>query len=70
MTVAAYIAHHGLNPSSFAKQLGVTRAMVHRWLAGVEPDAKSIRRIVEVSKGEITANDVLGISPDKGGEAA
>jgi hypothetical protein len=56
----AWIRSQGLQQQEFAKLIPVRPTAVCRWLSGERiPRPNQIRRIVEVTQGQITANDLL-----------
>ena len=62
MTIQAYLQLHGLTPGAFARKVGVSRSVASRWARGEDvPRGPNIRKVVEGTRGEITANDILGI---------
>ena len=70
MTLAAYIAKHGLSRKSVADVLGVSPEAVRLWLSGDRmPSPDKLRRISEWTKGEVTPNDFI-FNDGKAGRAA
>jgi transcriptional regulator with XRE-family HTH domain len=76
MTIPEYIALHKLSRRAFAERVGVSPSRITDWLEnGTTPDGDSIRRVVEETNGEVTANEILGIGkprrvPDPAPEGA
>jgi hypothetical protein len=49
------------NVSDFANEVGVTTAAVYHWLSGLRhPRRKQALRIIKVSDGAVTLEDLLG----------
>lgn len=64
MTLKDWLAGKELSHSDFAKQIDRTTEAVRRYVAGERiPDRESMLKIVEVTNGEVTANDFFGIVP-------
>lgn len=73
MTIQAYCKLHSLSAAEFGRRVGVGRAVAARWVKGEdEPRGPNIRKVVEATRGEVTANDILGIGvmPPPAAEAA
>ena len=62
MTIPQYLQRHGLKPAQFARLVGVSRAVASRWAKGEQPRGQNINKVVEATRGEITANEILGIT--------
>jgi hypothetical protein len=69
MTLAEYLAAHS-GPVAFGRECGVNHSTVCRWADGTStPTRASIRKIIEITGGLVTANDLLGLptpAPQKG----
>lgn len=62
MTIAAYCKLHGLSAAEFGRRCGVSRAVAARWVKGEDvPRGPNIKKVVEGTRGEVTANEILGI---------
>jgi len=62
MTIQAYCKLHGLSAAEFGRRCGVGRDVAARWVKGEDtPRGPNIRKVVEGTRGEVTANDILGI---------
>ena len=62
MTIPEYLKREGLSRRAFAERMGVSPSSLTDWLEhGAVPDGESIRKVVRGSRGEIAANDLLGI---------
>jgi predicted transcriptional regulator len=61
VTVSAYLKLHDLTGDDLAKLCGIPRSTAYRLAAGGEARGRIIRKVVQGTKGEITANDMLGI---------
>lgn len=57
MKLADYLAAKGLTQAQFAVQIGRAQQAVSRYCAGKAPDAATMRRIIDATAGEVTAND-------------
>jgi transcriptional regulator with XRE-family HTH domain len=65
MTIRQYLDHHQLTITEFARRLKVSRAEVYKWLNGRFPQGKSIAKLVKVTDGQITADDIFKASKRK-----
>ncbi|WP_406853517.1 helix-turn-helix domain-containing protein [Alsobacter sp. KACC 23698] len=71
MKLADYLAKHGLSHSDFAAKISVSQASVTRYVQGQRtPRPAHMRRIREVTRGAVTANDFIGTSQDNTGHGA
>jgi len=69
MDLATYMTANDLDDAAMAAKIGRSRVAVSRYRRKLEiPSPGTIRMIVEVSGGEVTANELLQIEP--AGEAA
>ena len=59
----AYRKARGLTMEEFARKVGVQRAAVSKWERGSIPRPEIMRRIVEVTGGEVTAQDFYDAAP-------
>ena len=60
----AWRRRKGLSVYAVAEMLGVTPSAVSNWETGIRHPKRAIwKRIVEVTEGEITVDDLAGISP-------
>ncbi len=67
MTLAEYLAAAGIRPAAFARQLGVSRAALSRYLSGArQPRAAIARRIAELTEGAVR----MGPAPAEPGATA
>ena len=57
MTLDSYLKKAGVKPPEFAKTLGVRLTTVYRYLSGRVPETSVMKRIIEVTSGEVTPND-------------
>lgn len=58
MHLREYLDLRGVSAITFADKVGVTAPTVYRWLAGqARPQPKAMRRVVEETRGAVTAND-------------
>lgn len=62
MDLAAYMQANELDDAAMAAKIGRSRVAVSRYRRKLEiPAAETIKRIVDVSAGAVTANDLLQI---------
>lgn len=62
MRLNDYLTKSGMTKSTFATQIGTTVATVSRISDGlVVPRRELLRRIHEVTNGQVTPNDVVGL---------
>jgi len=62
MTLKEWLEKEGLSPAQFAPRIERTAEAVRRYAAGERiPDRDTMPRIVEETRGEVTANDFFGI---------
>ena len=60
MKLSTFLDRAAIKPSEFARQIGVPRQTLHRYLAGERtPRSEILHRIREVTNGEVTPNDFL-----------
>lgn len=57
MTLTQYLEREGLTDAQFADKIGVERSTVTRLRAGQMPSSKTLLAIIEITGGEVTAND-------------
>jgi len=61
MQLKTYLEKDNTTQEQFAETLGVAQATVNRWINGTRmPRPAHMRRIAEVTGGEVTANDFVG----------
>lgn len=62
MTLAEYMAANGLDDDAMAEKIDKARVTVSRYRRGLEiPGTETVKKIVEVTAGVVTANELLGI---------
>lgn len=62
MTLSEFMQVKNLNDATLAKLLDKDRVTVNRYRRGVEvPSTRTIVRIIEISGGLVTANELLGL---------
>jgi len=60
MTLREWREKKGLTMVELARMLGVDKSAVSRWESGERfPSRRSLKKIAEVTGGEVTANDFL-----------
>jgi DNA-binding phage protein len=66
MRLDHYLLKNDIEVSAFAKDIGVHRTSVYRFIKGLAfPRPETIERIIKVTEGRVTANDFLGIQPSR-----
>lgn len=59
MDIKEYLETNSISQSEFARTIGVKQPTVHKWVHGLSlPDVRHARVIVELTKGEISLNDM------------
>lgn len=62
MTLSEWMQQNDLSDAAVAERLGKSRVTVSRYRRGNEiPSSDTIKTIVEITGGAVTANDLLGI---------
>lgn len=62
MQLAEYMEAHGLTDAAMAKRIKKSRVSIGRYRRGLElPASNTVKLIVKVTKGIVTANELLGI---------
>jgi len=70
MDIQQYLTTHGLSQAEFARELGVTRSAVGQFMHKTSfPSGPTAARIVKISKGEITLEELFAPARPEG-EAA
>ncbi|HEY4721842.1 MAG TPA: hypothetical protein VII92_08350 [Anaerolineae bacterium] len=63
MDLAEYMAKASLSDDEVGKRVGKDRTRISRYRRKLEPiPGDVVRQLVEISSGEMTANELLGIS--------
>jgi putative transcriptional regulator len=63
MRLQEYLTKTSTSRADFALQIGVSAETVRRYLSGQRfPDWSVVHKIVEATKGEVTANDFLKVA--------
>jgi transcriptional regulator with XRE-family HTH domain len=57
MKLRQYLDEQNLSERVFAEKIGVKQATVNRYCAGRIPQPDVMRKIVDVTGGQVTAND-------------
>ena len=66
MTLDSYLIKNDIDVSAFARDVGVHRTSVYRFIKGLAfPRPATIRRISEVTGGKVTANDFVNLVPNE-----
>lgn len=69
MDLAAYMDANDLDDAALGKQIGRSRVAVSRYRRGLEtPSSGVVKRIVKISAGAVTANELLGITAPAGAD--
>ncbi|MEM1353895.1 MAG: helix-turn-helix transcriptional regulator [Planctomycetota bacterium] len=64
MKLSDYLVTQQLGPAAFARQIGVGRMSVHRYISGERfPRPDVLERIYEATQGQVTPNDFLTLPP-------
>ena len=62
MHLRTYLSRNGLTQSAFAKELGVKRQTVDRWLRGDRvPRPEMMRQIARVTDGKVGPEDLVNL---------
>jgi len=64
MTIAEYLKTYGMDEQQFADQSGglFSAEAVRKWRFGVRhPRPEALRKIAEITEGQVTPNDFLSI---------
>lgn len=70
MRLGEYLKTYGLSDGEFGQLIGVDRQSVHRYKTFVRfPKRRVLAKIVEVTSGEVTANDLAAPPSEKQGAA-
>lgn len=65
MRLGDWLDEHRMADATLADKLGVDRSTVGRWRAGdSKPRDKTMRRLIEITAGAVTANDFLGAAEE------
>jgi DNA-binding transcriptional regulator YdaS (Cro superfamily) len=57
MKLNAYLTKHDISERKFGECIGYSQASVNRYCNGRVPEPEAMRRILEVTNGEVTPND-------------
>ena len=69
MPLAEWIRAQGVTQRAVARQLGVSPSTLSRLLKGERsPSASLMRRVYELTRGEVTPMDLVGLSGEPRGE--
>lgn len=64
MTLSDYLTGKGLTAAGFAKQAGLSKAAVSRWLSGARaPDSVSAKKILDATDGAVDVAAVVRRPP-------
>lgn len=61
MTLGEYLQTHSLSQAQFAKQIGAVQSDVARYLNGRKPREEVMRKIFDVTGGDVRADDFYGL---------
>lgn len=71
MTLSEFMTSRSMTDAQLAQQLECSTGAVRKWRYGERtPRPDQMRRIAEVTDGQVTPNDFLSISGPENGEAA
>lgn len=62
MRLEEYLASTGKTRAEFARQIGVKQFSVTRYLNGRIPEPPVMSKIIEVTKGKVSANDFFRVA--------
>jgi len=65
MRLAAYLKRERIKIADFAAKISVHEKSVSRYLGGRVPSTEVLKRIVSVTKGEVTANDFFSADDEE-----
>ena len=60
MKLVDYLKNNNITQVAFAEMIGVTQMTVYRLLNGHDPSARIGRKIIKVTDGTVTWDDMLG----------
>lgn len=60
MKLVDYLRRKDIEHQAFAKKVGVSKTAVSRWIRGATPHLKDALRIVEVTRGRVRLEDLVG----------
>jgi len=64
MRFADWLIRTGTTDAAFAVRAGKSRETVRRWKAGErEPDSEAMAQIFDLTDGQVTPNDWVGVGP-------
>lgn len=60
MKLREWLFRHRMSVTSFAKVVKTGRVYIHHWMRGVKPSEQKMRRVREITNGEVdTFQDLL-----------
>lgn len=60
MRLSEYLANQKISDSEFARRVGVSHSLVHRWKSGEKrPSMETASRIRDATGGAVTADDFM-----------
>jgi AcrR family transcriptional regulator len=65
MQLKSWLAGTDTSIQAFARKVGVERAMIYRYFAGVIPRARTMRRIEILTEGAVTAQDLYACALER-----
>lgn len=65
MTLDQWLAENRLTEAEFAPRIGVTQSTVNRIRKGQMPSRDTIEAIFRETSGEVTANDLAGLTTNE-----
>ncbi len=57
MKLRSYLEKNGISERAFADRIGCSQASVNRYCGERIPEPDTMRKIIEITGGEVTAND-------------
>ena len=71
ITLSAYLKQNGVSIKAFAREIGVSRMTVHRWIRGQNrPDWDALERIKLVTGDRVTADSFMKSAVHQASNAA
>lgn len=68
MKLSEYLQKNGILQAEFARKIGVTQGIVSYYVSGrTMPTRKNMQKIIEVTGGEVTADDFYVFEEKSGG---
>jgi len=69
MNLKEFLKTHKMSQLTLASLVGVDRSTVQRWVRGMSPRLEHAAKIVQCSGGQVSFQDLMGGSIDRGNQA-